>query len=79
MAWLIVIAAGILEAGFAIFLKLSHGFRRIEPTVLFAIFALGSFGLLSLGAQAPGGRSRLCGMDWPGRCRHGSGRDDLAE
>jgi quaternary ammonium compound-resistance protein SugE len=48
MAWLLVITAGVLEAGFAIFLKLSHGFHRIEPTVLFAIFALGSFGLLSL-------------------------------
>lgn len=48
MAWLIVVAAGLLEAGFAVFLKLSHGFSRLGPTVLFAVFALGSFGLLTL-------------------------------
>lgn len=31
MAWLIVIVAGILEAGFAVCLKLSHGFTRLTP------------------------------------------------
>jgi quaternary ammonium compound-resistance protein SugE len=48
MTWLIVVAAGILEAGFAVCLKLSHGFTRLGPTVLFAAFALSSFGLLTL-------------------------------
>ncbi|SRR6266496_38005 len=48
MAWLIVVVAGLLETGFAICLKLSHGLTRIGPTVLFAVFALGSFGLLTL-------------------------------
>lgn len=47
MAWILVVVAGLLEAGFAICLKLSHGFSRIGPTVLFAIFALASFGLLT--------------------------------
>src|SRR6201999_286446 len=47
MAWLYVIVAGILETGFAICLKLSHGFSRFTPTVLFAVFALSSFGLLT--------------------------------
>lgn len=47
MAWLLVVVAGLLEAGFAICLKLSHGFSRIGPTVLFAVFALASFGLLT--------------------------------
>lgn len=51
MAWLFVIVAGLLEAGFAICLKLSHGFSRIGPTVLFAIFALASFGLLTAGLK----------------------------
>jgi len=51
MAWLIVVAAGILEAGFAVCLKLSHGFTRLGPTVLFAAFALSSFGLLTLGLR----------------------------
>jgi quaternary ammonium compound-resistance protein SugE len=48
MAWFLVVVAGLLETGFAICLKQSHGFTRIAPTVLFAIFALGSFGLLTL-------------------------------
>jgi quaternary ammonium compound-resistance protein SugE len=48
MAWLLVIVAGVLETGFAICLKLSHGFTRLWPTVAFCIFALGSFGLLTM-------------------------------
>ena len=48
MAWLLVVIAGMLETGFAVCLKLSHGFTRPVPTVLFATFALGSFGLLTL-------------------------------
>jgi quaternary ammonium compound-resistance protein SugE len=48
MAWLLVVAAGLLETGFAVCLKLSHGLSRLVPTVLFAIFAVASFGLLTL-------------------------------
>jgi quaternary ammonium compound-resistance protein SugE len=48
MAWLLVVVAGLLETGFAICLKQSHGFSQLTPTILFAIFALGSFGLLTL-------------------------------
>ena len=51
MAWLIIIAAGLLETGFAICLKLSHGFTRIGWTVGFCLFALGSFGLLTIGLK----------------------------
>jgi quaternary ammonium compound-resistance protein SugE len=51
MAWFIIVVAGLLEAGFAICLKLSHGFSRLGPTVLFCLFALGSFGLLTLGLK----------------------------
>ncbi|QPP06680.1 multidrug efflux SMR transporter [Streptomyces bathyalis] len=47
-AWLLVIVAGFLETGFAVCLKLSHGFTRLWPTVAFCVFALGSFGLLTL-------------------------------
>ncbi|HZU56519.1 MAG TPA: multidrug efflux SMR transporter [Actinocrinis sp.] len=47
MAWLLVILAGLLETGFAVCLKLSDGFSRIVPTIGFAVFALGSFGLLT--------------------------------
>jgi len=48
MAWLVVVVAGLLETGFAVSLKQSHGFSRIGPTVLFMIFAIGSFALLTL-------------------------------
>ena len=47
MAWLLVILAGLLETGFAVCLKMSDGFSRIWPTIGFALFALGSFGLLT--------------------------------
>jgi quaternary ammonium compound-resistance protein SugE len=48
MAWVLLITAGLFETGFAVMLKLSHGFTRLLPTVLFCIFALTSFGLLNL-------------------------------
>ncbi|BAJ30692.1 multidrug efflux SMR transporter [Kitasatospora saccharophila] len=48
MAWAMVILAGLLETGFAVNLKLSHGFTKLWPTISFALFALGSFGLLTL-------------------------------
>ncbi|MFE3324808.1 DMT family transporter [Streptomyces sp. NPDC059176] len=48
MAWLLVVVAGLLETGFAVCLKLSHGFTRLWPTIAFAIFAISSFGLLTL-------------------------------
>jgi quaternary ammonium compound-resistance protein SugE len=48
MAWLLLVTAGLLESGFAVCLKLSHGLTRIGPTVLFAFFALASFALLTL-------------------------------
>jgi quaternary ammonium compound-resistance protein SugE len=48
MAWLLIVVAGLLETGFAVCLKLSHGFTRLWPTVAFSVFALGSFGLLTL-------------------------------
>jgi quaternary ammonium compound-resistance protein SugE len=48
MAWFFLIVAGLFETGFAVMLKLSHGFTRIGPTILFAVFALASFGLLNL-------------------------------
>ncbi|HEX3921291.1 MAG TPA: multidrug efflux SMR transporter [Streptosporangiaceae bacterium] len=48
MAWLIVLAAGLFETGFAVCLKLSHGLTRLWPTVGFGVCALISFGLLTL-------------------------------
>ena len=47
MAWLLVIAAGLFETGFALSLKASEGFTRLGPSVLFIVCAVLSFGLLS--------------------------------
>jgi quaternary ammonium compound-resistance protein SugE len=43
-----VVCAGLLETGFAVCLKKADGFSRPWPTVGFCLFALGSFGLLTL-------------------------------
>lgn len=48
MAWLLVMLAGLLETGFAVALKASEGFSRLVPSVLFVVFAAGSFTLLSI-------------------------------
>ena len=48
MPWLIVLAAGLFETGFAVSLKLSHGMTRLWPTVSFAACALMSFLLLTI-------------------------------
>lgn len=48
MAWLLVIAAGLLEVAMALSLKQSQGFARPWWSVSFVVFAIASFGLLSL-------------------------------
>jgi len=48
MPWLIILAAGMFETGFAVSLKLSHGMTRLWPTVGFAVCALISFALLTV-------------------------------
>jgi quaternary ammonium compound-resistance protein SugE len=48
MAWALLLLAGLFETCFAIALKQSDGFRNLVPTVLFLVFSLASFGLLSL-------------------------------
>jgi quaternary ammonium compound-resistance protein SugE len=47
MAWIAVITAGFLEVGFATMLKLSNGFTKLWPSLVFIVFAAGSFSLLS--------------------------------
>lgn len=47
MAWLLVLVAGLFETAFAVSLKLSNGFSRPLPTVLFIVFAAASFALLA--------------------------------
>ena len=48
MAWVILVAAGLFETAFAVFLKLSHGLTQPWPTAGFAASALISFGLLTV-------------------------------
>ncbi|MDQ3693519.1 MAG: multidrug efflux SMR transporter [Chloroflexota bacterium] len=48
MAWILVIVAGLLEVVMALSLKESQGFSRLWWSVSFVVFAVASFGLLSL-------------------------------
>jgi quaternary ammonium compound-resistance protein SugE len=52
MAWVLVVAAGLFETGFAVFLKLSHGLSQLWPTIGFAACALISFGLLTIALRS---------------------------
>jgi quaternary ammonium compound-resistance protein SugE len=51
MGWTALILAGLLEIGFTTCLKLSDGFKKTWPTVLFVLFAMGSFQLMSEALQ----------------------------
>jgi quaternary ammonium compound-resistance protein SugE len=48
MAWVLVVLAGLLETGFAVCLKQSDGLSKAWPTLGFSLFAISSFGLLTL-------------------------------
>src|ERR1700730_14915424 len=48
MAWVLLVAAGLFETGFAVCLKLSNGLRVLWPTAGFALPAPVSFGVLPL-------------------------------
>ena len=48
MAWMYVLAAGLLEIVWAYTMKLSQGFSRPGPTALTILVMLASFALLSL-------------------------------
>ena len=47
MAWIILIVAGLFEVVWAYFMKQSHGFTRLWPTVITFLTMFVSFGLLS--------------------------------
>ncbi|MBW3640133.1 MAG: multidrug efflux SMR transporter [Actinobacteria bacterium] len=51
MAWALIVIAGVLETGFAVALKASEGLSRLVPSLLFLVFAAGSFTLLSIGLR----------------------------
>ena len=48
MAWVVLLAAGLLEIGWAIGLKYTAGFTRLVPSLLTAASMIASLGLLGL-------------------------------
>lgn len=48
MSWFFLIVAGLLEVGGVIYLKLSEGFSKLKPTLIYIVFIGLSFFLLSL-------------------------------
>lgn len=50
-AWAYLFLAGILEVGFASTMKLTQGFTKLTPTVIFVVFAFGSFYFLTKATQ----------------------------
>ena len=47
MAWISLFFAGLFEAVWAFFMKQSHGFTRLAPSVITLVTMLVSFGLLA--------------------------------
>ena len=52
MAWILVLAAGLLEIVWAYTMKLSHGFTRPTPTIVTLVAMLASFSLLSVAMKS---------------------------
>ncbi len=48
MAWVYLFIAGLLEIGWAVGLKYTHGFTRLTPSVLTLVSMAGSMGMLGL-------------------------------
>jgi quaternary ammonium compound-resistance protein SugE len=51
MSWLLVVLSGVLETGWAIGLKASHGFTRPLPTALTLAGMVASFAMLSVAVR----------------------------
>lgn len=51
MAWIALLVAGLLECGWAVGLKYTHGFTKLWPSVLTAIALAGSMWLLAWAAK----------------------------
>jgi len=76
MAWMCLLAAGLLEIVWAYTMKLSQRFTRGGPTAVTVIAMLASFALLSISMKTLPARHGLYGMDrrrcgrpLRGRCR----------
>jgi quaternary ammonium compound-resistance protein SugE len=51
MDWLFLVGAGLAEVGFTTMMKLSEGFKRLIPALLFFVFAPLSFWMLATAMQ----------------------------
>ena len=54
MAWIYLIAAGILETLWAVAMKASNGFTLLIPSLITVLAMIGSVALLAVGAFAAG-------------------------
>jgi quaternary ammonium compound-resistance protein SugE len=52
MAWLLLGIAGVLEIGFALFMKASEGFTRLTPSLLTVATGVSSVVLLSIALRS---------------------------
>ncbi|MCI0752883.1 quaternary ammonium compound efflux SMR transporter SugE [Teichococcus vastitatis] len=52
MAWIFLFMAGLLEIGWAVGLKYTHGFTRLVPSLLTAASMIASLGLLGLALRS---------------------------
>ena len=48
MAWILLVIAGLFEVVWTYFMKQSHGFTRLTPTIVTFVTMFISFGLLSI-------------------------------
>lgn len=51
-AWIYLLLAGVLEIGFASMIKLTENFTKLIPTVIFVLFAIGSFYALTKAVES---------------------------
>ena len=52
MAWIILVVAGVLEVVWAYFMKESHGFTKLVPSIVTLVAMMASFALLSVSMKS---------------------------
>lgn len=72
IAWICLIAAGLIEIVWAYFMKLSYGFTRPLPTLITAFFLALSFFMLERGIREFG----ICSLDRTWHRVHRAVRDN---
>jgi len=52
MAWILLTLAGVLEVVWAFFMKQSHGFTKLGPSIITLVTMIASFALLSISMRS---------------------------